>query len=112
MTPLRPWLNPSRMLLVLLCLLTLVSISTMAFFGWRLLEQQRTVETQRSQERLEQAADRITAIVRGALAETSERAGAGLAAPGDLLLSLSATSLDATPPGGLLYYPYPPPEPE
>ena len=112
MTPLRPWLNPPRMLLLLLCLLTLLSVSTMAFFGWRLLEQQRTVEAQRSQERLEQAADRIAAIVRGALAETSERAGAGLASPGDLLLSLSATSLDATPPGRLLYYPFPPPEPD
>ena len=70
MTPLRPWLNPPRMLLLLLCLLTLISVSTMAFFGWRLLEQQRTVEAQRSQERLEQAADRIAAIVRGTLAET------------------------------------------
>ena len=112
MTPLTPWLNPPRMLLLLLCLLTLLSVSTMAFFGWRLLEQQRTVEAQRSQERLEQAADRIAAIVRGTLAETSERAGAGLASPGDLLLSLSATSLDATPPGRLLYYPFPPPEPD
>ena len=63
-------------------------------------------------ERLEQAADRIAAIVRGTLAEISERAGAGLAAPGDLLLSLSPTSLDATPPGRLLYYPFPPTEPE
>jgi len=98
------------MLLLLLCLLTLISVSTMAFFGWRLLEQQRTVEAQRSQERLEQAADRIAAIVRGTLAETSERAGAGLASPGDLLLSLSATALDVAPPGRLLYYPFPPPE--
>jgi signal transduction histidine kinase len=112
MTPLRPWLNPPRMLLVLLCLLTLLSVSTMAFFGWRLLEQQRTVEAQRSQEHLEQAADRIAAIVRGELAETSERAASGLAAPGDLLLSLSPNSLEATPPGRLLYYPFPPPEPE
>ncbi len=112
MTPLGPWLNPPRMLLLLLCLLTLVSISTLAFFGWRLLEQQRTVEAQRSQERLEQAADRIAAIVRGTLAETSERAGAGLASPGDLLLTLSATSLDVAPPGRLLYYPLPPPQPD
>ena len=44
-------------------------------FGWRLLKQQRIVEAQRSQERVEQAADRIAAIVRGAIAEASERAG-------------------------------------
>ena len=97
--PPRAWLNPPKALLLLLFLLTLISVSTLAFFGWRLLEQQRMVEAQRSQERLEQAADRIAAIVRGALAESGERTGAGLASPGDLLLSLSSTSLDATPPG-------------
>ncbi len=112
MTALRKWLTPTRTLLLLLFLLTLASISTMALFAWRLLGQQRMVEAQRSQERLEQAADRITAIVRGTLAESSERLGAGLVAPGDLLFTLSATSLDATPPGQLLYYPFPPPDPE
>jgi signal transduction histidine kinase len=112
MTPPRAWLNPPKALLLLLFLLTLLSVSTLALFGWRLLEQQRIVEAQRSQERLEQAADRISAIVRGALAESGDRAGSGLASPGDLLLSLSPTSLDTTPPGQLLYYPYAPPEPE
>ncbi len=112
MTPLREWLTPPRTLLVLLFLLTFVSISTLAVFGWRLLEQQRIVEVQRSQERLEQAADRITAVVREALAESSERAGAGLVSPGELLLTLSPTSLEATPSGRLLYYPFPPPEPD
>jgi signal transduction histidine kinase len=112
MTPPRSWLNPPKALLILLFLLTFVSVSTLALFGWRLLEQQRMVETQRSQERVEQAADRIAAIVRGAIAESSERTGAGLPSPGDLLLSLSPTSLDATPSGRLLYYPYPPPEPD
>jgi signal transduction histidine kinase len=112
MAPLREWLSPPRTLLLLLFLLTLASVSTMALFGWRLLEQQRMVEAQHSQERLEQAADRITAIVREALAESSERLGAGLVSPGDLLFSLTPTSLDATPPGRLLYYPFPPPDPE
>ena len=112
MTSLREWLTPTRTLLLLLFLLTLASVSTLALFGWRLLEQQRMVEAQRSQERLEQAADRIAAIVRGALAESSERLGAGLVSPGDLLFRLSPTSLDASPPGRLLYYPFPPPDPE
>jgi len=111
MTPLKEWLTPSRTLLLLLFLLTFASISTMALFGWRLLEQQRLVEAQRSQERLEQMADRATAIVRGALAESSERAAAGITPPGDLLLNLSPASLNATP-SGLLYYPLPPPEPD
>ncbi len=53
MAPLREWLTPPRTLLLLLFLLTLVSVSTLALFGWRLFEQQRMVEAQRSEERLE-----------------------------------------------------------
>jgi signal transduction histidine kinase len=112
MTPLREWLRPPKALLLLLFLLTFASVSTLAIFGWRLLEQQRMVEAQRSQDRLEHAADRITAMVREALAKSSERLGAGLVSPGDLLFTLSPTSLHATPPGQLLYYPLPPPDPE
>lgn len=112
MLPLKQWLTPTRTLLLLLFLVTLASVSTLALFGWRLLQQQRMVEAQRSQERLEQAADRITAIARGTLAEFSERLSAGLVVPGDVLFTLSAASLDAMPSGGLLYYPFPPPDPE
>ena len=112
MTPLRQWLRPPKALLLLLFLLTYASVSTLAIFGWRLLEQQRIVEAQRSQDRLEHAADQIAALVREALARSSKRLSAGLALPGDLLLTLSATSLNATPPGRLLYYPLPPPDPE
>ena len=112
MTPLKQWLTPTRTLLLLLFLVTLASVSTLTLFGWRLLQQQRMVEAQRSQERLEQAADRITAIVRGTLAEFSERLSAGLVVPGDVQFTLSATSLDAMPPDRLLYYPFPPPDPE
>ncbi len=45
-------LTPPRTLLLLLFLLTLVSVSTLALFGWRLFEQQRLVEAQRSEERV------------------------------------------------------------
>src|SRR5271165_188993 len=112
MTSRGEWRTPTRTLLCLLFVLTLASISTMAFFAWRLLELQRMVEAQSSRERLEQAADRITAIVRGTIAESSDRLGAGLVSLGDLLFTLSPTSLDATPPGRLLSYPFPPPDPE
>ncbi len=112
MTPLRQWLRPPKALLLLLFLLTFASVSTLAIFGWQFLEQQRIVEAQRSQDRLEHAADRITAMVREALAKSTERLGAGLVSPGDLLLTLSPTSLNATPPGRLLYYPFSPPDPE
>ena len=112
MTSLRQWLRPPKALLLLLFLLTFASVSTLAIFGWRLLEQQRIVEAQRSQDRLEYAADRIAAMVREALAKSSERIGAGLVSQDDVLLTLTPSSFDATPPGRLLYYPFSPPDPE
>jgi signal transduction histidine kinase len=74
--PLREWLRPPQSLLIILCLLTLVSISALGWFGWKLLDQERLVEAQRTRERLEQAADRIATQLRGALAEMGDRLGA------------------------------------
>ena len=119
MPPLKEWLRPPRSLLLILFLLTLLSVSAVAWFGWKLLEQERVVEAQRAQERLEQAADRLAATLRGALAETGERLSGWLAAPPSggkpddgLLLLLSESTLSAWPPGRLLYRPLRSPEPE
>jgi hypothetical protein len=76
MRPPSEWLKPPRSLLLILFLVTLVSVSALAWFGWRVLYQEQVVDAQRTQERLEQAADRITATARGLLAETGERVGA------------------------------------
>jgi signal transduction histidine kinase len=107
MTPLREWLKPPRTLLLILFLLTLVSVSALAWFGWKLLDQERMVEAQRMQERLEQTADRIAATLRGTLAETGERLGAAIAVPPEegVLLSFQGDSITAQPPHRLLYYP-------
>ncbi|MEO8025625.1 MAG: hypothetical protein ABI823_04100 [Bryobacteraceae bacterium] len=64
MTPLRQWLRPPRTLLLALFVLALVSVSALGWFGWKLRTQEQLVEAQRSQERLEQAADRIAATIR------------------------------------------------
>lgn len=123
MTPLREWLKPPRTLLLLLFLLTLVSVSAVGWFGWRLLQQERAVEAQRSQERLEGVADRIAAAVRGTLAdmgdEMGERLGDWEASPspgfpsrGGILLLVNESSLAATPADKLLYFPFPSSEPE
>lgn len=120
MTPPREWLKPPRTLLVSLALLTLASVSALAWFAWRLQAQERMVEAQRARERLEQAADRITATLRESLAETGERLRAWLAsgptggeAPAEgVLLLLTDSELSATPANRLLYYPIPSAEPE
>ena len=108
MTPLHEWLKPPRSLLLYLFVLTLVSVSALAWFGYRLLTQERMVEAQRVEERLEQAADRITATLRGTLAETGERVAAprwaGRTDEG-LLLEVGANSVNAYPRERLLYWP-------
>src|ERR1700732_2935592 len=104
MAPLKEWLKPPRQLLLLLFLLTLVSVFALGWCGWRLLEQERLVEAQRSQERLEQVADRIAATVRGTLAEIGERLGdwedaapAGLPVKDGTVLVLKENSLTVAP---------------
>ena len=112
MVPLREWLRPPKSLLLILVLLSLVSVSAVGWFGFKLLEQDRMVQAQRRQERLEQAADRIAATLRGTLAETGERLSAWITArppaekPDDgVLLTVEQNSVTAYPAGRLLYYP-------
>jgi len=110
---LREWFRPPRHLLVILLLLTTASVSALLWFGWRLTEQESAVEAQRSRERLEQAADRIAALLRANLAETGERLAAAASSPAgiapgpdqSLLLILTRDRLSAYPPGSLLYTP-------
>src|SRR6185295_16599088 len=99
MQPLRQWLRPPRTLLLILFLLALVSISALAWFGWRLGQQEQLVEAQRSQDRLEQSADRISATSRSALAETGEQLrnpDAKTVPNGGLLLVISESGITAT----------------
>jgi len=119
MVPLRQWLRPPKSLFLILVLLSLVSISAVAWFGFKLLEQDRMVQAQSRREHLEQAADRLAASLRGSLAETGERISAWLAsppAPGQpeegVLLTIEENSVQAFPTGRLLYYPVPSSDPE
>jgi signal transduction histidine kinase len=114
MTLLDQWLRPPRSLLVGLFLLTLASISTLAWFGFRLLDQERLVEAQHAREHLEQSADRIAATLRGSLAETGDRLGTWLAFPAPevkpddgVFLLFAGDMLEASRGARLLYQPLP-----
>lgn len=112
MTPLARWLKPPQSLLLILSLVTLVSVCALGFFAWRLLDQERVVEAQREQERLEQSADRIAAIAGSTLAETGERLGGWLiSSPPErkpeqgLLLKVTPAGITVLPGRRLLYQP-------
>src|SRR5215472_9373519 len=110
--PLREWLRPPQIPLLVLFLLTLASASSLGWFGWRLLQQDRAVEAQRAQERLEESADRIAERMQGAVAATQERLALWSAnparadvSPQGLLLVPQAGAFAAFPPSRLLYWP-------
>ena len=65
--PIRDWLRPPRNLLVLFLGTTLVLTAGLGWLGWRLLQQDRAVEAQRVRDRLDSAADLITAEIRQTL---------------------------------------------
>jgi signal transduction histidine kinase len=109
--PLREWLRPPHIPLLALFLLTLASASSLGWFGWRLLQQERAVEAQRGQERLEESADGIATRMRGAVAATQERLAQWSAnpahadvSPQGLLLISQANTFSAFP-RSLLYWP-------
>ncbi|HEY1338738.1 MAG TPA: HAMP domain-containing sensor histidine kinase [Bryobacteraceae bacterium] len=115
----KEWLRPPKSLLVILFLLTLGSVSALGWLGWRLLAQDRAVEAQREQERVEQAADQIAATLRGALAEAGERLSAwtpepppGAKSEDGLVLILGENFFAAYPSERLLYRPVRPTIPE
>ncbi len=119
---LHPWFRPPRHLLGLFLAITMALAAALGWLGWRLLAQERALETQRLQERLEPAAElAVNALQRSssaiqellasliALPESQVASAAAQAArslAGDALLAiLKAEGLEAYPPDRLLYYP-------
>jgi hypothetical protein len=69
----RAWFRPPRHILTIFLGVAVVSAGTLGWLSWLLLQQDRALDLQRRQERLEQAADRATAVMRGALADLELR---------------------------------------
>ena len=98
---------------------TLVPVIALVWLGWRLLEQDRALENQRILERLEDAADLIAAAIDRRLAGMQDRLAEPATSfpsfdlPGDtLILRLGPRSLEAYPPGRLLFSPQVAPVPQ
>ncbi|MGH9669567.1 MAG: tetratricopeptide repeat protein, partial [Terriglobales bacterium] len=107
----------------------LVLAATLGWLGWRLLEQDRALESQRTQERLENAADLIGASLLRKFSESEDQL-TGLSALSDpelgarvsgltgqtagtaLIILFRPQAVDAYPRTSLLYYPFLPSEKE
>lgn len=105
------WLQqPRRTLAVFLCLMLILG-GALGWLGWRLLKQDRALERQRLQERLELAADGMAAALQQSLSNLESYLSfvpsPGVKEPPEGVLVLRATkrTVNAFPPGSLLYYP-------
>jgi signal transduction histidine kinase len=106
----RSKLRPPRHVLALFIAVAAVSVSALVWLSWRLLEQDRALENQRIQERLERAADLIVTSLDLGLSEIENRLSV-LSDPGAHALSVAfgPHEVEAHPVGRLIYYPFIPP---
>jgi signal transduction histidine kinase len=117
------WFRPPRYLLTLFLGIMLVLAATLGWLGWRLLEQDRALENQRTQERLDNAADLIGASLLRKLSEgegqltgllglSDPELGArasgvtGQAGGSALIIVFRSQAVDAYPRTSLVYYPF------
>jgi hypothetical protein len=83
----RLWFRSPRYLLTLFLAIMLVLAASLGWLSWRLLEQDRALESQRSQERLDNAADLIAASLLRKFTESKDQFTS--------LLALSDSDLNA-----------------
>jgi signal transduction histidine kinase len=68
---------PPRHLVAVIAGMTALGLATLSWLGWRLLEQDRVLEGQQAQQRIERAADLVAAALQRALAADQQRLAAG-----------------------------------
>ena len=68
---------PPRSLVALIVGITVVPLAILSWLGWRLVEQDRMLESQQAQQRIERAADLVVAALQRALAADQQRLAAG-----------------------------------
>jgi len=106
--PLLDWYRPPRHLLTFYLAGTMAAAAALAWLGWRLLDQERALEAQRAQERLEIAADRLAALFQRSLSELERQlTEAGGTLPEDtVVLVADRHTVRARPPDRLMFYPF------
>src|SRR5215831_166492 len=120
---LRKWFRPPGHLLLLFLMVTLLLAGAWGWLGIRLLRQERALESQRIQERLDHAADLVAAALVQSISKSEDRLGALLVLPnaqrtaaasglakelgeGTLIIGFDSPGVDAFPADRLLFYPF------
>jgi len=105
------WLRPPRRTLAVFLCLMLVLGGALGWLGWKLVKQDRALEGQRMQERLELAVDHMAAALQQSLTDLESylsfvpSPGAKEPPDGVMVLQVTKRTVNAFPPGCLLYYP-------
>jgi signal transduction histidine kinase len=102
------WLKTSRHLLAGFLIVTLGPASGLVWLGWKLLDQERDLASQRLQERRERAADlAVSSLQQRLLAAESALLGAKPEPPGEdaVAVEFHGRSLTVVPPNRLPFYP-------
>ena len=103
----REWFRPPRHILTVFLGAAVVSGAALGWLGWLLLEQDKAVEMQRRQERLDVAADRAVAVMQRSVGDLEARLGertmSATPPKGVSVIDAGKDGIAATP--GLLYFP-------
>jgi len=100
-----------RRVLILFLVVTLIPVASLAWLSWRLFEQDRELERQRLQDRLDRAAELVVAALQRRLSDTTEKVAAPQAASqrdlpeGAVAVFFDRNGVRASPQGRLPYYP-------
>src|SRR5512139_922615 len=105
----RPWLAPPRRVLTSFLVVVAACVAALAWLGYRLLQQDRALASQRVQEQLETAADRAAVAMDRRLAALEDAltdATRGTASPDEtILIIVRGTTLESRGTQPLLFYP-------
>jgi hypothetical protein len=105
----REYLQPPRRWLTLFLAVAVAPALSLSWLAWRSFEQDRALERQRIQDRLEQSADLVRTRIERALNQTEDGLPDHVEAPaGGVVVILSERGVSARPPGRLVYLPPPP----